>query len=223
MPRFLLAAAACAVSLSYGHLVPNSLKFSRSAPYKPGDTVTVSFGVDVPHNGVNVDFSLDGKAWTTLKANMPAPSRTTYSYKWTVGKDTTQHGKIRICQMNGTTCTNADTTNDPSGLVKGSRYVLVSAPFSISAPTGLAPLAAEAGPSLRSRGPGSLDLEFALAAEGPASLVAFDARGRQAAVLLEGRYPAGAHRVSLFSEALRAHPEWVLRLAAGGESRALSP
>jgi hypothetical protein len=222
MPRFLLATA-LATSLSFGHLTPNSLKFSRSAPYKPGDTVTVSFAVDVPHNGVNVDFSPDGKAWTTLKSNMPAPSRTTYSYKWIVGKDTTQHGKIRICQMNGSTCTNADTTNDPSGQVKGSRYVLISAPFSISAPTGLAPLPSDAAPSLRFRGPGSLDLGFALPTEGPVSLVAYDARGRKAAVLLEGRYPAGAHRVSLFSEALRAHPDWVLRWIAPGQAEAAAP
>lgn len=223
MFRVLLATAVVTfTSLPWAHLTSGTLKLSRSGPYHPGDTLTISFGVDIPHSGCNIDLTLDGKKWTTLKANMPAPSRQTYSYKWTVGPDTTSKGKIRICQMNGTTCTNADSTNDPSGTKNGARYVLISQPFviapvvtALSRPgtePGMQP-GIDAAPSLREAAPGSLELSFSLASEGPVSLVAYDARGRVAAVLLTGRYAPGFHRLSLFSKARRAHPEWILRIA----------
>lgn len=228
MRRFLIATAALSlVSLSWGHLTPGSLKFSRPGPYHPGDTVTVSFGVDVPHGVVDIDFSLNGKTWTMLKSGMQASSRTTYNYKWTVGTDTTSHGKIRICQENGTKCTNADTTSDPGGTAKGvngSRYVLVSSAFSIQAdPTGLSRPASGPAPSLREVAPGSLELAFSLASEGLVSLIAYDAQGREAALLMRDRFAAGPHRFPLYFEALRAHPEWVLRLNLAGRIEALNP
>src|SRR5690349_19115559 len=109
MRPFLLATAALSlVSLSFGHLTPNSLKFSKSGPYHPGDTVTVSFNVDVAHGVIDFDFSVNGgKAWTSLKAGMAAKSTGPYTYKWTVGTDTTSHGFLRVCQENGTKCISA--------------------------------------------------------------------------------------------------------------------
>lgn len=225
MRPFLSAIAALSlVSLSWGHLVPGSLKFARSGPYHPGDTVTVSFGVEVVHGGVDIDFTPNGKTWTMLKSNMTAKSRMTYTYKWTVGTDTTSRGRLRICQENGTKCTNADTTDDPSGNKNGARYVLISGPLSIVAnSTALSPAESDAVPSLRAAEAGAFDLAFSLSAEGPVSLIAYDAEGREAAVLLRDRFSAGAHRLSLFSEALRVHPEWVLRLDAAGKIDALRP
>jgi len=223
MRRFLFAILAVSlVSLSWGHFVPGSLKFSRPSPYHPGDTVTVSYGVDVPHGVIDIDFSLNGKTWTSVKSGIAAKSKMTYTYKWTVGQDTTTHGKLRICQENGTKCTNADTTDDPSGAKNGARYVLMSGPISIVAPsTALSPGELAAAPSLREVAPGSLELAFSLPSESPVRLIAYDARGRETALLLRDRFSAGAHRLSLFSEALREHPDWLLRLSVAGQNQAL--
>ncbi len=223
MRRFPFAMIAMSmVSLSWGHFVPGSLKFSRPSPYHPGDTVTVSFGVDQPHGVIDIDFSLNGKTWTSVKAGMAAKSKMTYTYKWTVGQDTTTHGKLRICQENGTKCTNADTTNDPSGTINGARYVLISNPISIIAPsTALAKSPFAAAPSLCEVEPGSLELSFSLPSESPVRLIAFDAQGRETALLLSDRFSAGAHRLSLFSGALREHPDWLLRLSLAGRYQAL--
>jgi hypothetical protein len=229
MRRFHFAIAALTlVSLSWGHLVPGSLKFSRPWPYHPDDTVTVSFGVEQPHGVVDIDFSLNGKVWTSVKAGMSASTEMTYSYRWKVGKDTTSHGKLRICQENGTKCTNADTTSDPGGTAKGvngSRYTLISNPFSIVAVpiTALSRTEFESAPSLSEVAPSSLYLTFSLLSEGPVSLIAYDAEGREAAVLLRDRFSAGAHRVPLRSDALQAHPEWVLRLNVAGRLEAIRP
>jgi hypothetical protein len=225
MRRVFLASIALAlVTSSWGHLVSNSLKLSRSGPYRPGDTLTVSFGVDVPHAGCNVDLRLDGKKWQTIKSNISAPSKQTYSYKWTVGKDTTNIGRLRICQLNGTTCTDADSTNDPQGAKNGARYVLISPIFMIMTPaTSLAPQAAKTDLSLTAGRPGSLELAFRLPSDQAVVMAAYDARGREAAVLLDARYPAGSHRLSFYSESLRAHPDWVVRLSAGGRVLALHP
>jgi hypothetical protein len=212
------------ISISWGHFTPGSLKFSRSGPYHPGDTVTVSFGVDIPHGVIDIDFTPNGKTWTMLKSGMVAKSKMTYTYKWTVGTDTTSRGKLRICQENGTKCTNADTTNDPSGNMNGARYVLIGGPLSITAnSTALSRMGSDAAPALRAAEAGALDLAFSLPSEGPVSLIAYDAAGRETAVLLRDRFSAGAHSLSLFSEALRAHPGWVLRLDVDGKSEALKP
>jgi hypothetical protein len=211
------------ITASWGHLVPGSLKFSRPGPYHPGDTLTISFGVDVPHGGCNVDLSLDGKKFTTLKSNISAPSKQTYKYKWTVGQDTSSKAKIRICQMGGSTpCTDADNVDRPSS---GNNYVLMGSVFSIvaSAPAALPPGAAGYGSAVTMAAPGALAIAFSLPSEGPVSLAAYDAQGREAALLLRDRFSAGSHRLSIFSAALRAHPGWILRLDAAGRSEAFKP
>jgi hypothetical protein len=223
MRRFLFATAVIAFAASsWGHLTPGSLKFSRPAPYHPGDTLTISFGVDVPHGGYNVDLTLDGKKFTTIKANISAPSKQTYKYKWTVGQDTSSKAKIRICQMGGSTpCTDADNADRPSS---GMNYVLISSVLSIApVPAALSPREVENARALTRTAPGALDLAFSLPSEGPVALIAYDAQGREAATLLRDRFSAGVHRFTLFSEALRAHPEWILRLNAAGRSEALQP
>lgn len=226
MRRVLFATVAFAIATSsWGHLVSNSLKLSRTGPYHPGDTLTVTFGVDQPHSGCNIDLTLDGKKWTSLKSNMPAASKQNYSYKWTVGQDTTSKGKIRICQMdNGSVCTDADSTNKPAGVGSPARYVLVSAPFSITpSVSALSKSEIETSRGLFKLGAGSLEVSFSLSVESPVSLIAYDAQGREAAVLLRDRYAAGDHRISIRSESLRAHPEWILRLDAAGRIEALQP
>jgi hypothetical protein len=224
MRRFSLATAALALAAtSWGHLTPGSLKFSRPGPYRPGDTLTVSFGVDVPHGGCNVDLTLDGKKFTTIKANISAPSKQTYKYKWTVGQDTSSKAKIRICQMGGSSpCTDSDNMDRPSS---GNNYVLMGSVFSILplVPAALPSRPDGAGRALTKVAPGALDLSLSLASEGPVSLIAYDAQGREAAILLRERFSAGSHRISVYSEALRAHPEWILRLDMAGRIEALQP
>lgn len=223
MRRVLLATAVLALAtVSWGHLTPGSLKFSRPGPYRPGDTLTISFGVDIPHGGCNVDLALDGKKFTTIKANISAPSKQTYKFKWTVGQDTSSKAKIRICQMGGSTpCTDADNVDRPSS---GMNYVLMGSVFSIApVPAALSRTQDGNAPALAWSAPGALDLAFSLTSEGPVTLIAYDARGREAAVLLRDRFSAGAHRFSLFSAALRAHPGWILRLNVDGRSDALLP
>jgi hypothetical protein len=229
MRRVLFATAALAlVTTSWGHLLAGTLKLSRTGPYHPGDTLTVSFGVDIPHpGGCNVDLSLDGKTWKTIKASIPAKTKQTYFYKWTVGADTSSHGRLRICQMNGKQCTDADSTDDPKGsTVAGSRYFLISSPFAITAKS-IVPSQIEfnagSSRSFRQIGPGALDLAFSLTSDGLVSLIAYNAQGRKTAVLFRDRFTTGSHRISLFSEALRTHPEWVLRLDAAGRSETLKP
>jgi hypothetical protein len=220
MRRFLFATAALAlITSSWGHLTPGSLKFSRQGPYRPGDTLTISFGVDQPHGGCNVDLTLDGKKFTTIKANISAPSKQTYKYKWTVGQDTTSKGKIRICQMGGSTpCTDADNMDRPSS---GNNYVLMGSAFTVAVPAALAPREGGAAHAMTRVAPGAFDLAFSLSSEGPVSLAAYDAQGREAAILLRDRFSAGEHRLSIYSEALRAHPEWILRLDMAGRIEAL--
>jgi hypothetical protein len=186
----------------------------------------VSFGVDVVHDGCNIDLNLDGKKWNTIKPNMAAPSRQTYSYKWIMGQDTSSRGKIRICQKSGSVgCTDADTIDAPGGTQqKPVPYVLISAPFSIKAPTtALSRPEKNFTPSLRAVGTGSLELTFSLPSEGPVSLIAYNAQGRVAATLLQKRYSASVHKLSLYSEALRSHPDWILRLKVGSQAQALRP
>jgi hypothetical protein len=222
MHRSLIATAAFVLATSaWAHLTPNSLKPTGGATYHPGDTVTVSWNVDIVHDGFNVDFSSDsGKTWTTSLANLPDKTTGAHTAKWIVPNKPTQHGRLRLCQKQGTAvCTDANNVSIPSGKPVGvGPYVMVSGTFTVAAPVAIAPGHAEAARSLRATGPGSLDLAFSLASEGAVSLIAFDATGREAAVLLQARYPAGFHRVALFSESLRAHPEWVLRLN-GAEAR----
>jgi hypothetical protein len=214
--------SACA-GAGWAHLKPNSLTLSGSGPYHPGDTVTVAWGVDIPHDGINVDFTSNGgKSWTTVKANMAARSGGNYSYKWAVPDSATENGKIRICQKQGSAaCRDADTVSRPSGPAP---YILVSNKISIATPTALAPAGpareghAE-GPMVRRIGPGALELTIDLAAETDVAITAYDARGREEARILDRRLPPGSHRLSVFSEALRAHPEWIPRLKTSGTAR----
>lgn len=209
------------VSAGFPHLTANSLKMTGASPYRAIDSVTVSWAVGVPHGGVNVDYSADGgKTWKTLKANISARSAGNYTYKWGISEAPTEKAKLRICQMGGSTpCTNADSVNRPSS---GSNYVLISNVFAIQTATALAPSRATAAPTLSMNADGSLEAAFTLPADGEVSLIAYDSKGREAALLSRGRYPAGAHRFSLFSEALRGHRDWIVRLEAAGKVQVLA-
>lgn len=217
---FLLSTVLTLVSMPWAHLVPNSFKLSKAGPYHNGDTITLTYGIDVTHGGVNVDFSSDGgNTWTTIKANLPAGSKGNSSYKWPVTQSATQQGKLRICQMGGSTpCTNANKTDNPSG---GPNYWLISPVFTIDAATSLEPRLSETAPSFSQNSQGLVELAFTMASEGPVRLDAYDASGRIVAALFEGRYAAGSHRLSLFAETLRAHPEWILRLNTAGRIQTL--
>ncbi len=219
-PIYFLSAVLSLASLPWAHLTPNSFKTSKAGPYKAGDTITVTYGIGVTHGGVNVDFSSNGgNTWTTIKANLPGGNSGNSSYKWPVTQGPTQQGKLRICQMGGSTpCVDANKTDNPSG---GPNYWLISPVFTIEAVTALESRVNEATPAFSQSTAGMVELAFTMASEGPVRLDAYDASGRNVAALFEGRYAAGSHRLSLFAETLRVHPEWILRLTTAGHIQTL--
>lgn len=212
-----LAAAAQAHLIAGSLLITADLMPGSGVNLRPGHAYTVTWRVDVPHNeGIDLAFSADsGRTWTTVKANLPDQAKTG-SYNWTVPSTYTTKGRLRICQTEKSPkCTDADNKERPSGPAP---YVLVTnGLFSIVQPSALAPDVP--APSLRNAGPGAVEADFTLPDDGPVRLSAYAADGRAAAVLLEGRYSAGSHRLSLFSERLRAHPEWKLRLESPAAPR----
>ena len=180
------------VGIAGAHLTANSLKLSGTGPYHPGETVTVTWGVAQAHDGINVDFSSDGKTWTSLKGNL---SKSEATYRWTVPQTLTQQGRIRICQMQGTTtCTDANNASRPSS---GAPYVLVSTSFTITASTALMPRESETPISLIVQGPGLMKLAFSLVTEDDVAFQVFDLEGRLQATLLAGHYAPGTHAFTI--------------------------
>src|SRR5689334_9120271 len=131
--HLLLPVAVLALGLGSAgaHLAGGGPTFSPMAPFTQGSIVKVGVTVTIVHDGVDIAFSSDnGKTWTNLKTNMPAPSKQAYSYNWTVGAPTTQ-GKIRVCQHNPDGCTD-ENSSDPSGnSTNGRSYFVVSPAFTI--------------------------------------------------------------------------------------------
>ena len=83
-----------------------------------------------------------------------------------------------------------------------------------SAEAGARPLAVGPNPAR-----GGAAATFALEAEAEVRVAVYDVLGREVAVLAEGPYPAGAHRVALDAGALPAGA-YVVRLVAGGAVQA---
>ncbi len=119
---------------SLAHFKPGSMRLSPSGPYHPKDSVNILWEVQIPHDGVNIDFSADGgKHWVTVKADFSARNTQAYSFKWGVPDTATDMGMIRLCQKQGSaTCKDTDNMNRPSGPAP---YVLVSDKFTIAKST----------------------------------------------------------------------------------------
>lgn len=138
--RIMIAAAVTAMAFggAKAHLVAGSLAPKGGQSFKPGETVTVTWGVDVPHKeGIDVALSVDGgRTWTTLRSNQSDEDKNG-TYRWTVPPTPTLRGRLRICQTEKSPkCTDADSVSRASGPAP---YLLVSGNFTIQAAAGVDP------------------------------------------------------------------------------------
>jgi hypothetical protein len=219
-----LTALVCMTSgLTHAHLTAGSLLPKGGEALKVGDTFTISWGVDEVHTG-GVDISLskdNGGTWKMIKVGLPAQVKGTTIYKWTIPADAvSEQAKIRVCQpAGGPTCTDAQNNDNAGG---SAPWRLVSKTFAISATTGLDPesaagrdLSVDFNPDTR-----NVEVAFALAQAENVSLEAYDLRGNRQAALLQGRYAAGEHRLSVFSNKLSlASGSLVFKLRVGEDVR----
>ncbi len=192
------------------HLAPGSLKPAGGGTVHVGDKVDVQWSVGTFHTGkTDIGYSKDGGAtWTSLVNNFQdAANANTYSWTVTANQVSTM-GKLRICQMAGVACTDANNVSAPGG---SAPYVLVSQTFTVATVTGIASAAKDSKALSMEFNPGSRAVEIGFALKETQSVVleAFDTQGRLVATLLEGSYGAGSHQLSVFSNRLQ-------RLAGAG-------
>lgn len=192
------------------HLVAGSLSIKGGETFSAGSTVNVKWSQDVGHDGkYDFKYSKDGgTTWTDVEKNKQLPTAAgEITYVWTVPGEATTQGQFRVCQQaGGAACTDAT-------------YMLKSPNFTVTAGSPVRPAAVpEAGSLAYDARTRNLEVSFALSAEGVVLVQAFDAGGRLLATLLEGRRPAGSHRVSVFSSRLAADAPVVFRLTAGGRT-----
>jgi hypothetical protein len=208
------------------HLFTDGLAPGASDVLKVGDSFTITWKVQFPHNkGTDIAVSTDGgNTWTDIKKGYSEVSGAN-SFKWTVAGPATTKAKIRICEQADSPkpCTDADKVSDPTSGT-GGHYVLVTPAFTI----------AEAGSAVRGASPAapfsldyraearSVDVAFTLDAAREVSLQAFDPQGRLVATLAQGRFGAGAHRFSAFSNRIAAAGALVFQLRLGEEAHSLA-
>jgi hypothetical protein len=215
--RGVVAGVLLAIGLqsAWAHLGAGTLTMTPEAPFKAKATVAIKWTVTVPHSGTDIEYSSNGgKSWTMVRKDYASGANGAQTFNWTVPDSATEAGMIRICQKQGSTgCTNADTVSRPSS----APYTLVSRRFSITAaPVALQQATMQWDGLLRQTGSGVYELNLALAEAGELIVSAFEANGSEAQVLLTRRLNAGSHRLSIESEALRAHPQWVVRARLNG-------
>ncbi|MDB5104040.1 MAG: endonuclease [Fibrobacteres bacterium] len=211
-------AVVAATGMANAHLSNAGFKPEGGESLKPGDSFTVTWTQSVDHpGGTNIDFSKDGTTWTTVKAGF-ADADGVNSFKWTVPNEVTTNARIRICQLAGATCSDANNFSSPGNTAP---YVLVSTKFAITAGTGIAANAGNGtnGSEMRfNPATRNLEVSFFMAKAGPVSIQAMDARGRVVATLLEGNRAAGSHSLSVFSNSVsQASGTLVFQLKAGGQ------
>jgi hypothetical protein len=211
-----LTALTAFTTLAGAHLTGESLVPKGGETVKVGDVVKVTWSVATAHDGkMDIDFSANGgTTWTSIqKAFMGANGANTFT--WTVPNQVTKTMKLRICQTNGTVCTDANNVSAPTS---GAPYVLVSGAFTVEAATALISNKSEENPMFVGFGADSRNVEvsFSLGESQPVRLEAFDTQGRLVSTLLEGQYGAGVHKMSVFSNRLVGTPSsLVFKLKVG--------
>lgn len=214
-----LAVAICGfAAAASAHLKAGSLLPKGGETLKVGDVVTVSWTDDeIHHDRIDISLSKDnGTTWTDIRTGAPDEEKNGV-FKWTVpASAVSTTAKIRVCQSGP--CTPAQNTNRTTG--NGGPWYMTSTTLTVQASTALNATAATQGltvdfdPASR-----NVEVSFALAAAGNASLQAFDLEGRLVATLVDGRYEAGAHRFSVFANSLGSAQGLVLKLTVGGATR----
>lgn len=192
-----------AAGMANAHLMADGLKPGAGETLKKGDTYTITFKEQVNH-GKNADIALSidgGTTWSDIKTGF-GDQQGENSFKWTVAGATTINAKIRICQKDPNGCTNADNVSDINGTKGGGHYILVSPAFTIAeagsgvlAASSAQPFSIDYHPSTR-----NVDVSFGLSEAREISLNVFDAQGRLMATLVQGRFEAGSHTLSVFSD-----------------------
>jgi hypothetical protein len=209
-----LIAALSMASLAAAQLQQGSLSIKGGESFKVGQIVPVTFIQTLGHTNGTFDFYYskdNGTKWTEIIGNWQGPKEdgATITYQWTVPNAVTAQGQFRTCEMAGGECL------DPT-------YILKSGTFSIVSATGInqAGAASAAGPSLSfDAATRSLDASFTLGSAEKVTLQVFDAGGQVMATLLDGRQEAGAHHLSLFSNAMEAASGHLMfKLTLGGET-----
>jgi hypothetical protein len=198
------------------HLTPSSLSLSPAAPFTPGQAVTVKWGVAVSHGtGINVDLSSDGgNTWKTLKTGVSDASGQG-SVVVTLPAEPTTQGKIRVCQGSPSACATIKVSQPSTP-----PYTLISNEFTVSGTSAVAADAAKPFAAGLEAASGKIEGSFELARAGEVTLQAFDPEGRLLATLLQDRFPAGTHRISVAApRALASAPALVFRLKSGESVR----
>jgi methionine aminopeptidase len=201
------------------HLTAGSLVPAGGGTIHVGDVVSIQWTVNIFHAGkTDIGYSKDGgTTWTSL-INTFQDAAGANTYSWTVkANQVSTMGKLRICQMAGVACTDANNVSAPS---TGGPYVLVNQTFTVATVTGLVPAAKDSKALSMEFNPGSRAVEIGFALKETQSVVleAFDTQGRLMATLLEGSYGAGSHQLSVFSNRLeRLAGAGVFKLKVGEE------
>lgn len=188
--------------LSQAHLIDGSLEPKGGESLVVGQIVSIAWTVEQNHGrGIDIAFSKDGGAtWKDIKTGY-SDTETDNVFKWTVPADAvTAGGKLRVCQSGP--CTDKQNVTKAEG--NSSPWYLVSNAFAVQASSGIARgsetgngLSLDFRPETR-----SVEVAFAADAGDRILLQAFDARGRLVATLIDGRFAAGPHKVSVFSNRL---------------------
>lgn len=205
------------VGIASAHLSGGSLLPAGGESLKAGDLVSISWTAEENHNkGIDIALSKDdGATWANIKSGFNDNSKDN-TFRWTVpASAVSSKAKLRICQSGP--CSDSNNVSKPDG---ESPWVLVSGTLKIQTSAGLAsPSAAardlkvEFHPETR-----NVDVSFDLAEGGPVLLQAFDARGDLVATLIRGKFGAGAHGLSVFSNRIGAAPgSLIFRLEAGDQ------
>ena len=166
------------MGLAGAHLKSGSLIPNGSVTLKPADVFNITWTVNTAHpGGTDIAFSKDGTTWTTIKSKfMDGLGSNTFA--WTVPNDITDTGRIRICQLGGSSgCTDANNSSNPA---TNAPYVLVSSNFMISAATGILPNSTDNNSlSLKAnQNASAIEINFSVISNGSVKLLAYNLQGK---------------------------------------------
>jgi hypothetical protein len=205
--------------MASAHLSPTDLAPVGGATLKIGDPFVITWTETVHHDLTDLALSVDdGATFTNFKTGFQDINGKN-TFKWTVAGAESKKAKIRICQESGKPCTNADKVTDNSG--NAGHYVLITSAFTITAGTSALQAVQHAEqPYSIGFNPGTrnVDVSLGLARAEDVSLQAFDFQGRLVATLTQGRFEAGEHKLSLFSNRLESSAKsLIFRLQLGNQ------
>jgi hypothetical protein len=206
---WLVAGALGAVCVAEAHIVKGSLSLKGGETLSAGSVVNVTWTQMFGHNDgkYRIRYSSDGGTnWTDVEASWQGPKgdNAAMTYPWTVPSTATTQGRLHVSMIRGG-LTDAD-------------YNLNTTNFTVSGSSVIRGIGSDRGASLRFDAmTRNLNVSFALDKGTRVSVIAYDARGKALATMLDREYAAGSHSLSLFSNGLDATQALVFRLRLGDE------